>query len=71
MLNEPTYPPPLPTANPRQMMNKMEHDDMQMRAVKNTSDIAKKAFTAFMDCVEACQGPDCVSECKVDFGMGD
>jgi uncharacterized protein GlcG (DUF336 family) len=29
------------------MMNKLQHDDFQQKAVRNTSDLAKKAFTAF------------------------
>lgn len=51
------------------MMMKMKNDHRQQQAVKNTSDIAKKAYNAFMACVDACEGPDCVEECKVEWDM--
>ena len=59
-----TTPPPgeLP-----QMMNRMEHDQMQQKAVKNTSDFAKKAFAFFQECVDLCEEPECVQECKVEW----
>ena len=50
-------------------MNKMENDHGQQQAVKNASSMAKKAFSAFMACVDACEGPDCVEECKVEWSM--
>ena len=50
-------------------MNKMENDQGQQNAVKNTSALAKKAFSAFMSCVDSCEGPDCVDECKVEWGF--
>ena len=51
------------------MMNKLQHDQAQHSAVKNASAMAKKAYTAFMGCVDLCEGPDCVEECKVEWGM--
>lgn len=49
------------------MMNRMEHDQMQQKAVKNTSDFAKKAFAFFQECVDRCEEPECVQECKVEW----
>ena len=51
----------------KQMMNRMEHDQMQQKAVKNTSDFAKKAFAFFQECVDLCEEPECVQECKVEW----
>ena len=41
------------------MINKMENDQAQKSAVRNTSDFAKKVYAAFNDCVarEVCPGP--------------
>jgi hypothetical protein len=46
---------------------KMQEDQGQKNAVRNTSDVARKAFSAFQDCVELCEGPECVQECRVEF----
>jgi hypothetical protein len=51
------------------MINKMENDQAQKSAGRNTSDFAKKVYAAFNDCVARCEGPDCVNECKVEWGM--
>jgi len=51
------------------MINKMENDQAQKSAVRNTSDFAKKVYAAFNACVARCEGPDCVNECKVEWGM--
>ena len=53
----------------KSMMNKMEHDRGQKMAVKNTSDFAKKAFTFYQACVDACEELECVQECKVEWDM--
>ena len=46
---------------------KMQEDQGQKNAVRNTSDVARKAFSAFQDCVELSEGPECVQECRVEF----
>ena len=51
------------------MILKMEHDQGQKKAVKNTSDLAKKAFTFYQECVEKCEELECVQECKVEWDM--
>ena len=53
----------------KQMILRMEHDRGQQAAVKNTAAFAKKAFAFFQECVDACEEPECVEECKVEWDM--
>ena len=58
-----------PRNPPSQMILRMEHDRGQQAAVKNTAAFAKKAFAFFQECVDACEEPECVEECKVEWDM--
>ena len=49
------------------MILRMEHDRGQQAAVKNTAAFAKKAFAFFQECVDMCEDPECVQECKVEW----